>query len=487
MHRRDLIKLGGVLPFASSEARGKDEVGNSQPARSTTAAAAAERARPVTLRVALDRSRGPLQMDRIALGQGGLSPEPMWADRVAEIRALRPRLIRVFLQEYFNLLPEPDEYRFETLDRTLDVIQAAGATPLVSINIKPRVLFPSLDQDVVEPNDWEAWERLVSALVAHCVRRGLSGTYWEVANEPDIGEDGGCPYRFTPQNYLPYYERTVAAVLRADPKARVGGPALADPRSPILPALLEACDRRGLPLNFVSWHIYDSDPLHIRGTIDLVRGLIGQHPSLAPETILNEWNMSLGHVPEDVRIQPCFVLETAFHMQEAGLDYACYYHIRDAHVSEQEIGRFMSPKGTAFMTNWWNRYPQFHGLFDFQNVVRPAYFAFKLLARLTGERVQVESSDAQVHAFAAYEASLEMHNLLFWNFSSSPAQLSLELTGSRSPLRARQLSLDAATASADENARLRPEGTLDVEQGTPHHVRLAPYGITFWELLARNR
>ena len=110
MHRRDLIKLGGVLPFASSDARGKDEVGNSQPARSTTAAAAAERARPVTLRVALDRSRGPLQMDRIALGQGGLSPEPMWADRVAEIRALRPRLIRVFLQEYFNLLPEPDEY-----------------------------------------------------------------------------------------------------------------------------------------------------------------------------------------------------------------------------------------------------------------------------------------------------------------------------------------------------------------------------------------
>ena len=80
-----------------------------------------------------------------------------------------------------------------------------------------------------------------------------------------------------------------------------------------------------------------------------------------------------------------------------------------------------------------------------------------------------------------------MHNLLFWNFSSAPAQLSVELTGSAKPLRARQLSLDAVTASADENARLRPEGTLDVEQGTLHHVRLPPYGITFWELLAANR
>jgi hypothetical protein len=486
MRRRDLIKLGGVLPFAG-DSRRADEAVAGQQTRSVAPDANAAPGRAVILNVALDQRPGPLQIDRIALGQGGLSPEPMWADRVAEIRALRPRLIRVFLQEYFNVLPAPNQYRFETLDRTLDVIHAAGATPLLSINIKPRVLFPILDQDVVEPNDWEEWDRLIHALVAHCANRGLSGTYWEVANEPDIGEDGGCPYRFTPVNYLPYYERTTAAVLRADPNARVGGPALSDARSPILPALLDACDRRGLPLHFVSWHIYDSDPLRIRGTIDFVRSVLRQHPSLAPETILNEWNMSLGHVPEDVRIQPCFVLETAFHMKDAGLDYACYYHIRDAHVSQQEIGRFMSPQGTAFMANWWNRYPQFHGLFDFQNVVRPAYFAFKLLARLTGARVQAESSDPQVHAFAAYEATLDMHNLLFWNFSPAPAEVTVALTGVPAPLRARQLSLDATTASADENARLRPEGTLDVQHGTPHRVKLAPYGITFWELLPASR
>jgi len=38
-------------------------------------------------------------------GQGGLSKEPMWEDRLTEIRALRPRLIRLFIQEYFDLLP----------------------------------------------------------------------------------------------------------------------------------------------------------------------------------------------------------------------------------------------------------------------------------------------------------------------------------------------------------------------------------------------
>ena len=40
-------------------------------------------------------------------------------------------------------------------------------------------------------------------MVRHYKQRGAGIRYWEVANEPDIGEDGGCPYRFTPENYLP--------------------------------------------------------------------------------------------------------------------------------------------------------------------------------------------------------------------------------------------------------------------------------------------
>jgi len=58
------------------------------------------------------------------------------------------------------------------------------------------------------------------------------------------------------------------AILRADPKALVGGPALANPRSPILPALLDLCSQQKVPLHFVSWHIYSSDPKRIRATID---------------------------------------------------------------------------------------------------------------------------------------------------------------------------------------------------------------------------
>src|ERR1039457_6423679 len=53
----------------------------------------------VSVKLSLDRSQGPLDIDRIALGQGGLSADTMWEQREAEVRALHPRLIRLFVQE----------------------------------------------------------------------------------------------------------------------------------------------------------------------------------------------------------------------------------------------------------------------------------------------------------------------------------------------------------------------------------------------------
>src|SRR5205085_7814064 len=70
---------------------------------------------------------GPLEIHKMALGQGGLSEEPMWDNRVAEIRALKPSVIRLFIQEYFDLLPKRGRYHFDTLDRSVATILATGA------------------------------------------------------------------------------------------------------------------------------------------------------------------------------------------------------------------------------------------------------------------------------------------------------------------------------------------------------------------------
>ena len=423
----------------------------------------------------------PMHIERMGLGQGGLSEDPMWADRVSEIRALHPQLIRLFIQEYFELLPEAGRYHFDTLDQSVETILKAGAKPLMCICFKPKALFPQINQDIVEPNDYRAWEELVQQLVRHYKERQAGIRYWEVANEPDIGEDGGCPYRFKPASYIQYYQHTAAAILRADPEARVGGPALANPKSAILPALLDSCQTNGAPLHFVSWHIYSSNPLAIRSTIDYISGLLKAHPGLKPETFLDEWNMDLTNPPRDPRFQPCFIAETIWQMKDVGLDYSCYYHIRDWYVSFDRFAPFMSTQGTAFMARWWNRMPQFDGLFDYQNQVRPSYFVFKLLSRLAGQRLALTSDHPQVHGFATYDEQLRMYALLLWNFSSKTIPAELFLKSLPTDMRVRHLTLEAAASSGDENARLRPEPFGKVLKGEHRlNLELAPYAIEYW-------
>lgn len=435
------------------------------------------------IEVDFGRTLGPMKMDQMALGQGGLSSSPMFADRVGELRALRPKLIRLFIQEYFDLLPSAGRFEFARLDRAVNAILATGARPLMCICFKPKLLFGDINQDRVEPRDYAAWQSLVAALVAHYKERGAGIQYWEVGNEPDIGEDGGCPYRFQPVSYVRYYKATCEAILSADPAARVGGPALANVRSPILTTLIDFCAHNTLPLHFVSWHIYSSDPKAIRGTVDYVRDLLKNHPSLKPETFLDEWNMDLANPPLDARFQPCYIAETIFQMKEAGLDYSCYYHIRDWHVAYDEFAPFMSPQGTAFMARWWNRMPQFDGLFDYQNHVRPSYFAFKLLSRVSGNRLAAESDRAGLHALAAHDPQLRMYNLLLWNFSGSELKLNLVLKALPADVRIRHVQLDAQTASEDENSRLRPDPFQKLAQGDQKlEIALDPFAIHYWSL-----
>jgi hypothetical protein len=441
----------------------------------------------IPVRLFCDQRLGPLEIQRISLGQGGLSSDSMLEGRLAEIRALRPALIRLFVQEYYHLmpeqlLPERGRYHFDTLDRSVDAIVKTGASPLMCICFKPRVLFPVVDQAKVEPNDYDAWEQRVFHLVEHYQQRHPGKVrYWEVGNEPDIGEMGGCPYLFQPESYVRYYRHTAAAVLRADPTARVGGPALAGVRSPIFPALLAACQRDHLPLGFVSWHIYSSSPVAVRGTIEYVKKLLAGYPQLRPETILDEWNMDLGNPPLAPAFQPCYVLETAWQMKDAGLDWSCYYHIRDYHVDYDEFAPFFSPGGAAFMARWWNRMPQADGLFDFQGRVRPAYFAWKLLSRLTGDRLRLDIPASAVHGLASYDQKYRIYSLLVWHFSASPTEIELSVEGLPGAMLMRQITLDAAAPSDDENARLRPEAPANIPRA-PHRqrVRLDPYGIRFW-------
>ena len=173
-------------------------------------------------------------------------------------------------------------YDWTIVDRIFDTYLRAGARPFVEIGFMPRALSSKPDpyrpvwipgapnQDYFigwsfPPKDYSKWGELVYQWVKHSVGRygkaQVDSWYWEVWNEPDIAYWHG-----TPADYDKLYDYAAAAVKRALPSARVGGPASTGPANPkaaaFLRQFLEHCDHganyatggTGAPLDFVTYH-----------------------------------------------------------------------------------------------------------------------------------------------------------------------------------------------------------------------------------------
>src|SRR5690349_2156302 len=59
-----------------------------------------------TVTVDLSKDEGPLELWRHAIGHGGVNSHPLPDHVVEGLHKLRPRLIRVFIQEFFDVYPE---------------------------------------------------------------------------------------------------------------------------------------------------------------------------------------------------------------------------------------------------------------------------------------------------------------------------------------------------------------------------------------------
>jgi hypothetical protein len=433
---------------------------------------------PIELIVDVSKAETEIDLTRYALGQGGLSERPMFDQHVAQIAQLRPQTIRVFIQEFFDLYPEPGRYHWKTLDAFIENILATGAKPILSLCFKPKVLFPKIDQWVVHPTDYAEWEELIFQMVKHCNQEKKFGIeYWEVSNEPDIGEDGGCPFRFNQEDYVVFYKHTAAAVRRADPKAKAGGPALAWYGSNISDALIELCGTTDTPLDFFSWHVYNSDPNYFRKTIREIKAKLAKYPKLNNcETLIDEWNMSLDTPNLDPAFQPAFILETTLAFHDEGVSRSAYYHIRDYYVDPAQFSNFMSKPGTAFMAHWWNVMPQYDGIWDQHGNVRLAYFAFKLLSQIHGKKITVQGTTSEVHALAAQNP--QALNVVLWNFSQDQKGKTEE-TVLRFPKnkRGRFREIHLVPTNSVNQLEVRRYGEVSQLEKEPIKIKLDPYEI----------
>jgi hypothetical protein len=436
-------------------------------------------AEPIRLEVDFSHSDGRWKMPALALGQGGLQSDPMIAPHVKELRQLHPRTIRVFLSEYYRIYPDHGVYDWSKLDRELQAVRAAGARPTLAVAIKPPALYPKVDHAIVHPNDYPEWERLCEALAAHCRAAHFEVAAWEVCNEPDIGESGGTPHLVrNPADYNTFYSHTVAGLLRGDPDAHVGGPAAANANTPLIEGLIEHCATNGVPLHFISWHLYSDSPVSHAGNIARQRARLAKYPQLKDvKLFISEWNMDLMQPNLAPGFQPCFILETMRRYAEEGLDMAAYYHIRDCFVDPADFD-WMSPQGRRFMAHWWNTMPQYSALFDHHGRVRPACYAFRLLGQLDGPRYAVQGEQQNVRAIAG-EGDGYKH-VLIWRYEGGGAdevEVRLSLAGvSRRSCRLVKLDADAPV----NNIKVVRFGRSDDVQNWA--MRLRPWDIRWVEI-----
>lgn len=362
--------------------------------------------------VDLQELRGPLEAWRHGLSQGGVDPAPLPDGIVDAVRSLGCRRIRVFLKEHFRVYQGPGEFDWTLLDAYMGALESTGAQVVAALTMKPRSLFPVVDERVWRPNDTGQWQALVAEVVhRYSGKRGLV-THWEVGNEPNIGERGGEPYLIRdPKEYFEYYKMTADAILGADSTTKVGGPAVAgegpegapEPPEP-LPGFVDLCRRTGTRLDFVSWHGYNSDPEHHAASVRRVRALTaGMDP--APELFITEWNKSfppLSVAEMDVDWGWAgSVASIAIALLDSEVDWAFYYHIWDQAVDPEKFRGILSERWVERYVEIFNMMPLRVGMFDQAGRVRVHFFVLQALGRLEGTRVAMTVSDPGVKALSA--------------------------------------------------------------------------------------
>ncbi len=172
-------------------------------------------------------------------------------------------------------------YDWRILDAIFDTYLKNGVRPYAQIGFMPEALSskpvpyrhhwtPAAKYDEIytgwtyPPKDWDKWGELVYRWAKHCVERygreEVEKWYWQTWNEPNIGY-----WRGTPEEFRRLHDVAVAAVRRALPTARVGGPDTAG-GGRYFRTFLEDQIQKGAPLDFVSFHAKGA-PTYVDGHV----------------------------------------------------------------------------------------------------------------------------------------------------------------------------------------------------------------------------
>ena len=347
-------------------------------------------------------------------------------------------------------------YNFSYVDQIYDSLLAAGVRPFVELSFMPKKLaadpkntFDFWYKPVISPpKDYARWDAMLDALARHLIERygidEVSSWYFEVWNEPNIGFWGGEPYKKT---YYELYDHSARTLKRVSERLRVGGPSTA--QAAWAGDFIEHCHRNGVPIDFVSSHVYSNDlpqdvfqnttPVPrdqmvcraVRKVADEVR----RSPLPKLPLIFSEYNASFANEPnvtDTVFMGPW--LASTISQCDGLLESLSYWTFSDV-FEEQGIPR------TPFHGGF--------GLIATNGIPKPSFNAFTLLHRLGDRRLQVDSDS--VLATKRQDGAIVV---ALWNYAPPDATgMKYKVPGAAGPTKHFLLRLSDAPAGARAQIR----------------------------------
>lgn len=371
-------------------------------------------------------------------------------------------------------------YDWTIIDRIFDTWVHAGITPYVEIGFMPQALssHPNPYQPNWKPGDkfdhyalgwtyppksYQKWSDLIDAWVKHSIERygraEVETWNWEVWNEPNIFYWHG-----TPQQYDELYDYTAAAVKRALPSAKVGGPASTSPRdaraAAFLKQFLEHCSSgknyatggTGAPLDFISFHA--------KGNPSLVDGHVQMGISPEMKDAADGFDIirsfpkfrNLPVVISEADPEGCGACASTVYPANAYRNttlYPAYEAVVLKTIMQLAQSRDIDLQGILTWAFEMENQPYFEGFRDLatNGIDKPVLNIFRMEGLMRGNLVEAQSSGA-VSATSILDdgvrtrpdvdtlATASNHNVsvLIWNYqdhdvSAPAAQIDLHITG----------------------------------------------------------
>lgn len=254
-----------------------------------------------------------------------------------------------------------DEYILVTLEANTETFFRLGQK--IEHYIKKYNIYP--------PKDFKKWAIVCEHIIRHYNEGWANGyklniEYWEIWNEPDLDKPESSNKRTwagTKEQFFDLYEITAKHLKNCFPELKIGGPALAGSLDWANDFLCEM-QKRNVPIDFFSWHIYCTTTQKLTDKALKIRELLDKYSYTDTESILNEWNYVRGWREDFV-----YSIETIIGVKGAAFTMACMSVCQQLPVD---------------MLMYYDARPcAFNGLFDFYTL-RPlkGYYPFKWFGML---------------------------------------------------------------------------------------------------------